>query len=318
MIGIQTLNRSGSLFGVLCYTCFSNILFHGVSFRSDSICSFLFLFSVYHIFLKQRSRLPIVLSGFAMGLSLMVSIKVLFHLATIVLIFLILFVFQKEKKHVFLQFVFFTLCLTGTYLILYIYHVSMLPITPSQKPLEFAGAVSEKVILLNNFFPNFRYFALSLYENPIIWCLLFLGVLFTAFKPNNLKPVSTFSYQILFIFLVPLLTLLFYRNAYPYYYVFIIAPGIIFCGVIFHELIEDYKIQNSPIFLVFAVMLSISVFINFIIHYNKVSSVQITAQKNIIKNIHKIFPEPVPYIDRCSAIASFKKCGFLGLFFGVV
>ena len=36
---------------------------------------------------------------------------------------------------------------------------------------------------------------------------------------------------------------------------------------------------------------------------------QTIAQKETVKLVHKIFPEPVPYIDRCGMISSYPKVG---------
>ncbi len=64
---------------------------------------------------------------------------------------------------------------------------------------------------------------------------MFLGISYSIKKQHEYNTNIFLAYA----FLMPILTLLFYRNAYPYYYVFIIAPAIIFCGVIMHHISEE-------------------------------------------------------------------------------
>lgn len=320
LIGKQFLNRSGALFGVLCYLSLSNIIIHATSFRADSICSFLFLFSIYHIIARPRPKFSIALSSLAMAISLMVSIKALFHLLTIVAIFICLFIFAKNKKNISRQIAFFSFTFFCIFLLLYNFHSSTLFVAQANEANSVASNISaknfisnasEKVIILNDFFPRLPYFIFDLYKNMLTWVLLVLGIFIVLWESiRSKKQLISKNLLLPFAFLIPLLTLLFYRNAFPYYYVFIMAPAIIFCGAIIHKITEDFKKKNSAVFLIIATVFIIPVFIGFLFHYGKNSSKEITAQKELIRIVHKIFPEPVPYIDGCSAISSFPKKGF--------
>jgi len=319
LIGRQFLNRSGALFGVFCYVSLSNIVVHGTSFRADSICSFLFLLSVYHILTNPRSKLLISFAGFAMALSLMVSIKVAFHLVTIGAIFLCLFVLAENKKNVITQMMFFALVFLGGFFLLYQFHSSTLAVSQvagaklavSQVAgaKQFVGSAASKVIMLNDLFPQLPYLALSLKENVFIWSFLILGIIIVTSDLIRSKGKRINRNLILYTFLIPLITLIFYRNAFPYFYVFIIAPAIIFCGVIVHKMTEDYRRTGSAFLIVLVAIYSFSVCINFLFHYLNNSSDRTIAQRELLQAVHKIFPEPVPYIDGCSAISSFPKVG---------
>ncbi len=309
LIGRQFLNRSGALFGVFCYVSLSNIVVHGTSFRADSICSFLFLLSVYHILTSPRSKVLISFAGFAMALSLMVSIKVAFHLLTIGVIFLCLFVLAENKRDVIKQMLFFALAFLGGFFLLYSFHSSTLLIPQVTGAKQFVSRAGSKVIILNDLFPQLPYLALSLKKNIFIWSFLILGIIIVTSDLIRSKGKRINRNLILYTFLIPLITLIFYRNAFPYFYVFIIAPAIIFCGVIVHKMTEDYRRTGSAFLIVLVAIYSFSVCINFLFHYLNNSSDRTIAQRELLQVVHKIFPEPVPYIDGCSAISSFPKVG---------
>lgn len=311
LIGKQILNRSGSIFAVLCYVSLSNIIFHGVSFRGDSICSFLFLFSVYQIAIKPMSGFSMILSGSAMALSLMVSIKTQFHLLVIGFIFISLLMTSKNKKRTGIYIAIFLLSFFSTFIVLYIAHLSSLSEVSSTGALGVVASAGEKTIILKSLFPRLAYFKISILKNPIVWFFFFFGVA-VAFW-DGLRHGKWFaSPRVTFIaysFLILPCTLLIYRNAFPYYYVFIMAPAIIFCGVIMHQIMESHQKNGYVSLLIIAAIFPVMVFINFVDHYSKASSDQIAGQKEIIETVHEMFPEPVYYIDGCSAISSFPKVG---------
>jgi len=310
LIGRQFFNRSGSLFSVLCYLSLSNIIVHGCSFRADSICSFLFIFSVYIIIKNNNAIFPVVLSGLAMAISLMITIKASFHLLTIGLIFIFLFALTKNKKQIIYQIIIFFLAFLTIFFLLYIFHAFSLNVPEKEKLAQFVGQAGSKVIIFNDFFPRYPYFIDSLFENFCIWLLFISGVIFIVLELFQQKKLSESKKILLLTLLVPLITLTFYRNGFPYYYVFIMAPAIVFCGVFIDKAIEDFKNNGSMILLALVVSLSIIIFSGFIFHYyKKVPNKEIAGQKELIEEVHKMFPNPVPYIDGCSAISSFPKKG---------
>jgi len=77
-----------------------------------------------------------------------------------------------------------------------------------------------------------------------------------------------------------------------------------------HKIAQNFQKHRARVWLLFAAMLVVPVFINFMFHYSKAKPDQLTAQKELIATVHDIFPAPVPYIDGCSAVASFPKAGF--------
>lgn len=310
LIGRKFINRSGALFAVLCFLSFSYVVLNGSSFRSDTISAFLSLFSIYIIIARTQSRLSMIIAGLAVALSLMVTIKAIFHLLTIGVILLFIIVVAKNRRDISKQIVSFVIALVGGFFLFYQFHISTLIPTSLRDPSQYLGHTSSKVIILDKLFPKWRFLELSIYQNSVIWILLIIGIIFVIWAAIHQKRNRSTHKTILLGFLVPLLSLIFYRNAFPYYYVFILTPAIIFSGVVVHKIMEAFRKTGSifPPFIVAS--LTFIVFFHFIFYYTIFFPNRNFVQRDLLEAVHEIFPEPVPYIDGCSMVASFPKAGF--------
>ena len=73
------LDRFSSLFSTLCYVSFSYIYFNASSFRYDSLCSFLFLLSIFLICKLKHRNCVIAICALLLSISVMLTIKAIFH-----------------------------------------------------------------------------------------------------------------------------------------------------------------------------------------------------------------------------------------------
>ena len=307
LISSQYLNRSGALFGLLCYLSLSNLVVHGASFRADSLCSFLFLFAVYQVVKANRDRTACLAAGVALAIALMISIKSAFYLVAILAIMTAkLFVSGsrtvtlKGAPQLFLSF-------SIVYVLLYAGHYLSLDTSSTPQTGEFISSTYSKVIITKHLSPGLVFLWDSLYRNPLIWAYLLIGTFWLAFNGKAvLKPGHR---PAMLSFLVLLISLVFYRNSFPYFYVFIISPAIVLCGVILHKVTSDFQEKGAPVFLVFASVFSIPVFMAFLFHFAGNVADQSGPQRQLLAAVHEVFPEPAPYIDGCSAISSFPKSG---------
>lgn len=307
LIGRQFLNRSGALFGLLCYLSLSNLIEHGASFRADSICPFFFLFAVYQVIKTNRNRTSRLAAGVALAVALMISIKSAFYLVTILAIMTAQFYSSGSRTRMLKSASQLFLSFSLAYVLLYAGHYLSLDIKPALPAGEFVDRVYSKVIMTTNLFPGLGTLLVSLYRNPLVWTYLLIGILWlTCIRESGLKPGLR---SILLSFLTLLAPLVFYRNSYPYFFVFIISPAIVLCGVILHKVTSDFQDKGAPAFLVFAYVFSIPVFVTFLFHLAINVADQTGSQRRLLAAVHEVFPEPAPYIDGCSAISSFPKIG---------
>lgn len=306
-IALEFSNRSGALFSVFCWLSFSNVIHHGASLRADSFCTFFFLFACFALLRNNWTHLWAAIAGIAMGLSLLVTIKAAIHLVSLLVLLSVLFLISHKKRPTLNKTVLFIALLALTFGLGFGIHRATLAPTTLIAEQGFISQTYSQVGIFDEFFPRLGFFSESIRKNLIIWCLLGIGVFYSILdlkRGHKKKTLITLS------FLIPLLSLPFYRNAFPYYYFFIIAPAILFCGFLPQRILQDYQKTGSKTLLLLLVIIWLPIAscagFNFFKAFNQPNK----PQTELLSVIHKMFPEPVPYIDGCSAVAAYPKVGF--------
>lgn len=299
-IGNKFINRTGCFFAILCYFSLSYTIFHGASFRSDTISTFLFLLALLFI-LRDNSFISVFIAGIALSLSFLITIKSIFYIITA---FIVLYLYENEKTRRLKKTILLTsITLLGSFSF-YFLHTILINYNKAGGGGTFIKSSATKVFN-NPIFPQFWALKLSFIYDQIIWLLFFYGLL-VIWKRNYLG-----MNKLLLAFVLPITTIVFYRNSFPYYYVFIFAPSILICGVVAHDLAEDSNLSKSLRPLLTSLAIYFLVYAHFIVFYSAATITRtIDSQKTFITHIHKMFPNPVPYIDGCSMISSFPKMGF--------
>jgi len=312
LIAKYFLNTVGALFSVLCYVSISNIIIHGTSFRFDPICSMFFLMGVY-LFLKKPGRsINISLSGFCLAVSMMFSLKSLFYLVTFFVLFLCLLYISEDRRETVSDFILFFISFFVFSLLLFMYHSHVLHDMQYESILFSAGENVKHHVKLKlfstDYIPNWQYILIFILENIVVVSLLIIGLILIIYKfliDKNIKNNNI----IILSFLINYIPLICYRYNHPYFYVFILSPAVILCGIIVNNL---EKINNPKVLKIVPIIissLSLIVFSNFIYIYKNNAFDQNISKKEVVDTVHKMFKIPVPYIDRCSMISSFPSTG---------
>jgi len=178
-------------------------------------------------------------------------------------------------------------------------------VVPAQQ--EFLHHISSKAIVFDGFFPQRGYLTETLLNNLVIWILLAAGIFYTILKLTREKEEKGI---IALTFLAPLFAIPFYRNAFPYFYVFAIAPAIIFCGILPQRILNDFQKTGSKLLLLIFTVIYLPIVGSAGFHFLNAFSQDNGSQKVLLSAIHQMFPDPVHYIDGCSAVASHSKVGF--------
>ena len=308
LIGRLFFNRIGALFSILCYLSISNLVIHGTSFRFDPMCVFLFLCAAYFLLTESKSLYRVAIAGFSISLSLMISLKTILYIPTIGVIFILQLLFKENKKDTYKEILVFSIVLIIGFVLLYYFHLSTLAKgVPS--PNKIVTNLSSQGILFKEFFPNIFYLLMIIKENPIVWAYWICGLTLLIWDLRYSKVNPLLKNLLLLTLLIPTFSLVFYKYNFPYFYVFVLSPAIIFSGVLVGKIAEDFKEKGSIGFLLLVCIFSLSIIGNFLFHFKKNDFDQTIAQKETVKMVHKIFPEPVPYIDRCGMISSYPQIG---------
>lgn len=304
------LNRTGALFAVLAYASMSNLVEHGASFRADPMGAFLFLASIWLLLCRSAGWRTGAAAGMLMALSMMLSIKATIHLSAIYGLLLALLASATDRKCIFVRMVCFSGALAAAFGLLYVVHVMSLAPHESADAADSVIATAQKVFFAHGFFPRWLNLRNSLFRNPFAWGLMATGAVILAINLAKRRPDSLRQVMIFGAFLVPLLSVLVYRNAFPYFYVFVLAPAILVAGILVHELVGLIQIEGRRWAAAEIAAFAGLLFANFVLHYEANAVDGTIAQRQIIDMVHRVFPEPVPYIDGPSMIAAYPQVGF--------
>jgi len=307
LIGKYYVDTAGALFALLCYISLIPTVVNGASFRHDSIATFPFLFALYYFLVKEKSLVFNVLSGIAMAIAVTVTIKSVIYMGVFSGLMIIRLISIRDHHKTIVPLIgFFLTFLLGAIMINQL-HIATLASTTIAPHTQTISRAYSTFVSFTQFFPQFTIFKFLLRLDVVIWLFLASGIIFNiidCFKKNN--SIVNIS---LFALLIPLFSIFFYRNAFPYFYVFIMPTTTIFCGYMLWHLTGPIK-KYQVICFTMIVILAGAVYTKSIAYYSIFSSKSSKIQHQILDTIHKMFPNPVPYIDGCFMVSSYPDVGF--------
>ncbi len=288
-----TYSINTALLGALAFTTLTSVIVHGSDFRADPLCLFFVLYAFYAIF--KTSRTHIHSSVFSFALAVVISIKTLFFFPT----YLYLIYHRRHSvKKLSLRILEFTGYLVGLFTLHLILQnqsaisstVDAQATTYKVKPLfKILFAAIEKVFFNQGEVKGWNHFWYEVGHHIPVYALAFVGLV----KSRSKLTIA---------FAIPLVSLLIYRNTYPYFFV-MLAPSVIWLAA---YSFERYFLPSPRIALL--LVLSMVGFGSYTIARSLKPNN--ATQKAYIDLVHQAFVEPVPYIDRCGMISSFPSVGF--------
>lgn len=321
------LTNAAALFVLLCYLAYAEVIRHATSFRFDGLAVF-FLLGALVFLMGRRSRWKTAVAAALVAMAFLVTVKTIFYAPTLGLALLLGHrtgaaapgSVKKSTGHEdpadaagsgsgAAELARFTLCLAVVLTGLFLLHRASL--SPTAEPLAVWEA-GPRVIRLDRLFPARQYFYATVILNVVIWYLLAAGAVTALLRwwKGERHGQSRRWLIMLFGLLLPLGSLVIYRNAFPYYYAFIMPPALILCGLPFDELLRASRTRHRVGAWIGLAVTVGAVLITFGVHYRRYLPPDIDVQRQVVEAVHEIFPEPVPYLDRGSMIASFPSAGF--------
>lgn len=306
LIARRFFTPTTSLFVVLCYLSYAEVIAHATSFRFDGFSVFLLLGGLALVTRHRHPQHTAAAAAIPMAAAFLVTIKSIFYLPTFALI-LLARGSQRPGISKMRDLGVFLLSLGIAFGLLYAVHRASLPTEALASSAELLERSAKRVIRFDQPFPARPYILATVALNAVIWLLLLLGaaeVLRRIWKREKLN-----ESLMLLALLLPLGSLIFYRNAFPYFFAFLMPPALVVAGVRFDQLLENLRANvGNPRPMIVAVV--VAVLASFAVHYAVRFPDRTEVQRQVVQAVHEIFPDPVPYIDRNSMIASFPKVGF--------
>jgi hypothetical protein len=313
LIGRRFLSTTASLFVILCYLAFREVILTATSFRYDGLSVF-FVLGALAVTLRSNRQAALVVSGGLVAIALLVTVKSVFYLPTLGVASLLRRGPTPWPRR-FGDLALFLVACSSAFLVLFAFlHYShgQDSVAEAATGVQSAGT---RVILFDPLFPTRTIMVGALISNAFIWLFLAFGIasLFKRLRDEHQRREAGLLLALLF----PLGSLLFYRNAFAYYYVFLMPAALVVAGIRFDEVFRRAFRGHAKAAVPFLVLMIASILLTFAVNYRSVLNSYIVGegqinegQRRTIEAVHRIFPHPVPYIDARSMIASFPKVGF--------
>lgn len=301
------VSRDGALISAVAYSGFLFVLQHATSFRTDGLITVLPMGSIFLLICRPCSFANLTMAMLATALAGLISVKSVFFLPAILMICGVKFAECQNKAGFVWRFMASGLVAALFFVLAFLWHSSTVSHGIDQTGTQMGGILT-KVLAEAGIFYGIQHFKLSLLTGLFLWGLfagglvLVLGRLRSEFAPDRQKAIMMLALA------TPLLSLIFYRNTYPYFYVVIMAPAAIVASLAADWLVRT--IGNKAKLAAFLIVIAA-------IGVIRQADGTMADQRSLLRGIHLMFPNPVAYIDRNSMIIGFPKSGFFMSKWGV-
>lgn len=301
-------SRLGALFAAVFYLSFSFVMDHGLSFRADPFCALFFLIAVHLLVNKADRPYATPLAALAMAVAVMFSLKSIFYAPTLAVLLVALPSAAAGRWAGLRRAAIFTLSFAITATALFLWHSADLAPAPLTSAGAYAAAAGRKTLAGGTLMPAWPFVRQALINNALTWIFI-AGGLWIAGR-RWLAGGRRAEAIVILSLALPLVSLLVYRNAFPYFFVFLMPTAVIPAALAIDRLAARAGAPDGrAVFAALAVTLVMAA-TTYAINYARKWPDQTVAQAEIVRLVHTLFPRPVPYIDRNAMIASFPKAGF--------
>jgi hypothetical protein len=291
---------------VFVYLSFIPVLMHGGSFRADSILVLLSLAALVLLLTGGRSMRRDAAAGILLGASFAVTIKVVLFAPMVAAA--IWFreparetVSERSMIRRLRPILLVAAWVAATAVALLFAHWLSVRAVPAAGVADFGSRAVRKAVMGMPLLPQRDTLLGYLNWQPLHWLLILLGTVSALWRRK-------FDIAILSLALLPVV---FYRNAFAYFYVVMLAPASLLAGFAVMQLRDFVQSRQRP-----AVVWSMLIFISAGLLYQglrysaRLHVDEQAAQRMLLQAVHQVFPQSVNYIDRCGMISSFRKVNF--------
>jgi hypothetical protein len=293
-------SQSSAIFAALFLVSAPDAIMHGASFRADPLAASLIMAAIAIWAKSPLSFRWSATAGIAIALAALVTVKVVFFAPAFAALAYWRWTNTNGKSYILHSVVTTALLGACTFGAAYLSHEQMLPDARLDASAKMLGSAAQTT-LFGGDFEAVKFLSRQIFVAPVHSILMILAIgtaLFFALSRSAKKEHTPL--WLLFALASPLVSLLFYRNAFPYFYPFILPPTM----VIVAWWIDRIKISPQLLALISAGLIVTGPVVVLAGYTHRQE-----RQQQVLDNVHTIFAEPVRYIDRNSMIATFPKRG---------
>jgi hypothetical protein len=267
---------------------------HGASFRADPMAAGLLMGAVALMMTTRMGLVQVLAVAILSALALLVTVKSALYLP----VFIGALLWRWDDRGVVLRCLIAGLLALVIAELLFMWHASTINVAQGA---DAGGNLSEAARVTlggSGFLPRWPEVSLWLMFSAGGVMLAAAGLYATENK--RLRVVFT-------LFALPLLSVVIYRNAFPYFFPFAVPPLMVAVAL------GAQYLRGTLLFkLALVLMLASGV-----IQSQRALSEGNATQRATIAEVHRIFPEPVSYIDQNGMISSFERHGFFMSTWGI-
>jgi hypothetical protein len=272
---------------VLAFLASGFVLPYGASFRADPIAASLLMTAAALILTSEMRVTAVVVVAIAGALALLVTVKSVLYLP----VFLGALAYRFGSRYVVMRAVGAGVLAVGLAALAYVWHAATMVVPVGSDTASSARDAVATTLLSGSIFPR--------RHDMVLWTLLSLPALVLVVV--GLKGAGAGIHnRYLWTLALPLLSLVVYRNAFPYFFPFVTPPLMVLAALGAYFWRNDRRLAWSVgAMLVLGVAQGAMAF--------RESN---TSQRATLEEVHRLFPTPVAYIDQHSMVATFPKQGF--------
>ncbi|MFZ9889329.1 MAG: hypothetical protein ACO3JL_17690 [Myxococcota bacterium] len=279
---------------------------HGASFRYDGLLVPASLGAACLVLSPRRPFLTAGLAGALLGVALLISLKAVFYLPSLLGLLWVPSLERVPTRQWTTRLWVFVAALCCTAVILYLAHRLSLP--PQAADVVSTGAkIADKMFRVEPL-PRADALLQTLRWDGYSWLLVLLGLLLVVADLVHGAPAARARSIRVLLLAAPLVSIYFYRNAWPYFYVSILPGACLLAGVLWARV--ERELSRRPVrAAVLTALLILPPTLKATVAYWHNREDETEVFRDISLGVREVFPEPAPYIDRCGMVADYPKVG---------
>lgn len=298
------LSGRNAAMAVLAYLVAVPVIRHGGSFRADSMLTPLAMLGMLFLARRGDTIRAAAGAGVTLGIAAFVSVKiVLFAPAFGALAALHPGARPDETRSSWFRaraVAWVAIAAALTLGVLLGLHVIRIAGAEVKSASTVASSAAEKTILTTDWAPRGDMLVAYVDWQPLLWLLIVIGTIISVWRKD-------YRLTALALCLTPVA---YYRNAFPYFYVLMLAPLSILAGYAMEQVESAVKRHSSErIATLLSVIVALGLCYQCIRFAANVRHLHQFQQRAVVTAVHRIFPSPVSYVDRCGMIPEFQRMG---------
>ena len=288
-------DRFGALVAVVAWNGFTFTMLHGSALRTDTIATTAMLWAIWFTLARRTGIASSLAIGAFTGIGAALTIKVMFYVPTLGALLLIRLVDKGDRARTIGLILLSATAAIGSFIAILTLHATTFPSVAS--PFAFVARTSGATLFSGSYAILLTYLPAIVIRNVGFWLFAVAGIVGACQVSRD--PEARRQGLELLSFTLPLVAFAIYRDVYPYFFPFILAPVAVLAG--FGAMRMPLLIRAAGLLLV--ATSAIAAYLQGLSHGN-------SHQRSVLAEIHQLFPQPVPYIDHTSMVASYPKQGF--------